>query len=214
MIYVVSGDGKSAIILNTTSGISNVIISHDGSVYKGSTIATSQDCCTIGIIPKDIIGGIRNTLRNLNALDDYLDNFHTLSIIAYKALSFILNKKLTGAAAAGFGLFTIMALIQEGGSYYKEHGVDEKDWYHIMDTYTFTRPGFLQGKKVFNIPNENGGYDYIEVKIKDDLSLDRENAVYISDGNIRHLTVNETYEYFSEETYTPFAVPTKYWNGW
>ena len=81
-----------------------------------------------------------------------------------------------------------------------------------MDKITFTRPGYLQSKKVYNIPNKNSGYDFIEVKIKSDMSLDRENAIYISNKNTRQLTKEETYEYFSEDYWTPFSMPKKYWD--
>ena len=90
--------------------------------------------------------------------------------------------------------------------------VDEKDWYSCMDMFTFTRPGYYQGKKIYNIPNEKGGFDYIEVKINDDLSLDRDNALYISEGNTRKLNKSETYNYFTEDSWTPFNMPTKYWD--
>ena len=52
----------------------------------------------------------------------------------------------------------------------------------------------------------------IEVKINDDLSLDRNNVKYISQGKTKQLTREETYQYFCEDTWTPFSVPTKYWD--
>ena len=90
--------------------------------------------------------------------------------------------------------------------------VDENDWHSVMDKITFTRPGYLQSKKIYNIPNENGGTDYVEVKINDDLSLNRTNVKYISPGKTKVLTEKETYQYFHEDYWTPFSMPTKYWD--
>ena len=84
-----------------------------------------------------------------------------------------------------------------------------------MDTVTFTRPGYLQGKKVYNIPNKSGGYDYVEVTINENLTLNRNNAILISDGKTKKLTEVETYQYFNDEYWTPISMPTKYWdNSW
>ncbi|MBR4397172.1 MAG: hypothetical protein IKS93_04890, partial [Methanobrevibacter sp.] len=217
MIYIFSEDGtKSAIILNSTSGVANVILSQDDTIYKGSSISTSGDCCGVGIMPKDIISGIKNMLNSfnegINNLSEILNNLHPLSVIAYYGINFLLGKVLQGASAAGLGLFSTMAVIQNMGTTFRDNVVDEKDWYSLMDTATFTRPGYLQGKKIYNIPNDDGGYDYIEVKINSDLSLDRNNAVYISDGKTRKLSKDETYDYFTDEYWTPISMPTKYWD--
>ena len=56
------------------------------------------------------------------------------------------------------------------------------------------------------------GYDYIEVKINNDLTLDRNSAIYISNGKTKLLNKKETYQYFSEDYWTPFSMPTKYWD--
>ncbi len=218
LIYLF-GDNDSAIILNTTSGVCNVVLSHNDAVYKGSQIATSEDCCGVTIIPKDILAGIRETIKitspGLYQLTDKLNKIHPVSVLAQKALSFILSKTLTGASSAAIGLYTAMILIQDGGVKYRDGMIDEKDWHSAMDTYTFTRPGYLQGKKVYNIPNENGGYDYLEVKINDDLTLDRNNVTYICSGKTKHLSKEETYQYFCEDYWTPFSMPGKYWdNSW
>ena len=218
LIYLF-GENKSAIVLNTTSGVCNVLLSHNNAVYKGSQIATSEDCCGVTTIPKDILEGIRETIKitspGLYQLTDKLNKIHPVSVLAQKALSFILSKTLTGASSAAIGLYTAMILIQDGGVKYRDGMIDEKDWHSAMDTYTFTRPGYLQGKKVYNIPNENGGYDYLEVKINDDLTLDRNNVTYICSGKTKHLSKEETYQYFCEDYWTPFSMPGKYWdNSW
>ena len=105
-----------------------------------------------------------------------------------------------------------MVFIQATGSTYRDKMVDENDWHSVMDKITFTRPGYLQSKKIYNIPNENGGTDYVEVKINDDLSLNRTNVKYISPGKTKVLTEKETYQYFHEDYWTPFSMPTKYWD--
>ena len=105
-----------------------------------------------------------------------------------------------------------MLLVQTVGTTYRNNIADEKDWYSLMDTATFTRPGYLQNKKIYNIPNKNGGYDYVEVKINSDLTLDRTNAIYISNGKTKKLTKEETYTYFTDDYWTPISMPAKYWD--
>ena len=215
LIYVFSQD-NSTIVLNRTSGVANVIHTKNNSTYKGSSIATSCDCCSVGIIPQDIIAGIRNSIniftQGIDLLSETLDEIHPLSVLGYIGIKFVLEKVLSGASSACMGLFSTMTIIQTGGTMYRDKIVAEKEWHKVMDTLTFTRPGYLQGKKVYNIPNKNGGYDYIEVKIKDDLTLDRSNAIYISSGKTKRLTKQETYQYFSEDYWTPFSMPGKYWD--
>ena len=217
LIYIFSQDGeKSAIILNATSGVANVLVNNGDNTYKGSAIATSGDCCSVGIIPKDILGGIRNAMdifsKGADSLSNVLDNLHPLSVMAYLGVKMVLEKTLQGASTTYLGLFSIMAVTQTAGTIYRDNVIDEKEWYRTMDTVTFTRPGYLQGKKVYNIPNSNCGYDYVEVKINDDLTLDRNNATYISNGKTKKLTKSETYKYFSEDYWSPFSVPAKYWD--
>ena len=215
LIYVFS-QNNSTIILNTTSGVASVIHTKNNSTYKGSSISTSCDCCSVGIIPQDIIEGIRNSMEifspGIHILTDKLDKIHPLSVLAYWGIKFVLEKTLSGASSACIGLFSTMTLIQTGGTMYRDKMVNEKEWHSVMDTLTFTRPGYLQGKKVYNIPNKNGGYDYIEVKINDDLTLDRNNAIYISNGKTKKLTKQETYQYFCDDYWTPFSMPEKYWD--
>ena len=124
----------------------------------------------------------------------------------------LLAKPLSGLGSLGMNIFTTMALIQSGGVTYRNEMVEKTEWHNVMDKITFTRPGYLQSKKIYNIPNENGDYDFIEVKIKDDMTLDRNNAVYISDGKTRKLSEEETYEYFSDKYWSPFNIPQKYWD--
>lgn len=214
LLYVFSED-NSAIILNCTSGVASVIEYKNNAIYKGSSISTSNDCCSVTILPKDIISGIRNSIRifapGIYKLTDELNNIHPFSVLTYMGIKYLLEHTLKGASSACAGLFSAMALIQSGGTMYRNNAVDEKEWHKTMDTLTFTRPGYLQGKKIYNIPNK-GGYDYIEVKINNDLTLNRNSAIYISDGKTKQLTKKETYQYFSEDYWTPFGMPTKYWD--
>lgn len=217
MIYLFAEDGsKSAIIINKTDGVANVIMSHGNATYKGSSISTSKDCCSVGILPQDIIAGIKNSIKifapGIYVLSDKLEKIHPFSILAYQSIKFGLGYVLKGTAASAAQLFTIMTVVQTIGTTYKDKMADEKDWHTLMDTATFTRPGYLQGKKIYNIPNKKGGYDYIEVKINKDLTLDRTSAIYISNGKTKTLTKAETYKYFSDDYWTPFNMPSKYWD--
>lgn len=217
IVYVFSQDGsKSAIALDSTTGVASVIVSNNDAVYKGSSIPTTCDCCSIGIIPLDMIAGIRDSIKILSPstyfLTDNLTKIYPSSVLAYLGIKKALELTLKGASSACMGLFSTMSIIQAGGTVYRDKMVDNEKWHQIMDTYTFTRPGYLQGKKIYNIPNKKGGHDYIEVKINDDLTLDRNNAIYISDGKTKKLTKSETYAYFCEDYWSPISVPTKYWD--
>lgn len=217
MMYLFAEDGSnSGIVLNTTTGVASVIYSHGDATYKGASVSTICDCCSIGMIPSDVISGIRQTFKIFEPVNTLVssvfEKIHPLSKIAYKVLTYSAGKILTGMTKAGLTLLGMAVYIQQLGSDYRTDEVDQKDWHTLMDTATFTRPGYLQGKKVYNIPNDKGGYDYVEVKINKDLSLDRNNVIYISQGKTRNLTKQETYKYFSDEYWTPINVPTKYWD--
>lgn len=217
MMYIFAEDGSSsAIIANTTNGVVSVIHSHNNATYKGASIATACDCCSVGTIPKDIISGINNALNLFSPLEsklsELLNEIHPMSKMAYKTLSFLGGKVLKGVTKAGLSILGTMVFIQQTGVDIRDEYFDDKDWHRLMDTVTFTRPGYNQNKKIYNIPNNKGGYDYIEVEINKDLSLNRNNAIYISDGQTKKLTKAETYKYFSDETWTPFNVPAKYWD--
>ena len=143
---------------------------------------------------------------------ELLNEIHPMSKMAYKTLSFLGGKVMKGITKAGLSILGTMVFIQQTGVDIRTEYFDDKDWHRLMDTVTFTRPGYNQNKKIYNIPNNKGGYDYIEVEINKDLSLNRNNAIYISDGQTKKLTKAETYKYFSDETWTPFNVPAKYWD--
>ena len=217
MLYIFSEDGtKSAIILNSTSGVANVIINRGGAVYKGSGISTATDCCSVCQTPNDILNSIKEAIkivsRGFNQITNNLNKIHPFTLLAHTGVKFVLGKVLTGTSLLAFNALSFMEIVQAGGNIYREKMIDKKDWYTAMDTATFTRPGYFQGKKIYNIPKANGRYDYIEVKINDDLTLNRDNALYISEGKTKQLTKAETYNYFTEEIWTPFNMPAKYWD--
>lgn len=216
LMYLFAEDGsESAIIMNTKTGMANVIIKNGNNTYKGSAVSTTKDCCSVCTIPNDIIQGIKEILKYSSPttyiLSDKFSKIHPLSLIIYSVMTAIVKKASAGVTSSSLGLFATMALIQTVGVKYRDIA-DKNDWYELMDKITFTRPGYLQGKKIYNIPNKKGGTDYIEVKINDDLTLDRNNAIYISDGKTKKLTKQETYKYFCEDTWTPFSMPAKYWD--
>ncbi len=212
LMYIFSDNNNSSIIINITSGVSSVILAQK-SIYKGLSIKTTCDCCGVGILPKDIIKGIDETL---NLIKEGLGNIyenktHPFTKLLYMTAN-LLAKPLSGLGSLGMNIFTTMALIQTGGTTYRNEMIERNEWHNVMDKITFTRPGYLQSKKIYNIPNENGEYDYIEVKIKDDMRLDRTNAIYISDGKTKKLSEEETYDYFNDEYWSPFSMPQKYWD--
>lgn len=217
MMYVLAEDGSnSAIIVNTTSGVASVIYSHNNATYKGSSITTAGDCCSVGIMPKDIIVGVRNAMNLFSSaqakISDLISQIHPMSKMAYKVMAYIGGKVLKGVTKATLNIIGTMVFIQQVGVESRNEFVEEKYWHAVMDTVTFTRPGYQQNKKVYNIPNSKGGYDYIEVEINSDLTLNRNNAIYISEGQTKKLTKAETYKYFSDESWTPINVPAKYWD--
>ena len=210
------GQDNSAIILNTTSGLSNVILSTGKATYKGSSMNTREDSCSICNLANDITNGAKNTWNKfksgINKISELFDKNHPLSMLAYHGIKTAAGALLTGVPKVALGLFNTMSMVQTAGVTYRTGIVDEKDWHSTMDTYTFTRAGYLQGKKVYNIPNKNGGYDYVEVGINKDLTLNRNDVKYISQGQTKKLTKQESYQYFSDEYWSPFSMPQKYWD--
>ena len=215
MLYVFDGN-ESAFVLNTTSGVCSVLLSSGKNVYKGSKMTTNTEGCALCNAANDIYNSVKKLIvtgnPGLSLLTNNYKNTYSFTSIAHKGLTFALGKVVSGFSSSALGLYAIMSAVQFGGSTYRENYINEKDWHKVMDKYTFTRAGYFQKKKVFNIPNKNGGEDYIEVKINEDLSLDRDNAKYISNGQTKKLTKQETYKYFTEESWTPISMPSKYWH--
>ena len=220
MALIQMENSTTSIILNQTTGVLNVIMKDDEFFYKGATVKTTTDCCSCNQIPNNIIKKLADTafrsfIANPLTYPYFKDSGYEFALMAHKTLPYILS--LIGSSAQGlggltYGIFGFVLKMQDIGTAYRAQQ-DKGDWHKLMDTVTFTRPGIFQQKKVYNIPNAKGGYDYVEVPIKKDFSLDRENAVYISNGNVKKLTKKETYTYFDDDYYTLYTMPPKYWKS-
>lgn len=220
MFYIINeADNSSIIAINSTSGIANSIYISDEFAYKGSMVSTPCDCCSVSSIPTQIITGIGNTFNRMkNAAGDIarnvLNKIHPLSVLGYKAGTLaagIAGKLVSGSVMVGLASTVgLMMGIHGVGNYVKNKFVDKKDWHWAYEHVTFTRNGYMEGKKFFNIPKSSGTYDYIEVGINSDGSLNRNNALYIGDGYTKKLSKSETYNYFTEEKWTACNIPRKY----
>jgi len=212
-------NSTTKIIINQSSGVVNVLMSDEDFTYKGAVVETSHDCCSCNQIGSQILNNLKNpVLRSFIAnplADKYLsDHSYEIGLLAQISLPYILKNlgvSAGGVSGLGLGLLGFALKVQSIGNAYRNQQ-DKKDWYFLMDTFTFTRPGITQQKKVYNIPNNKGGYDYVEAPIKSDFSLDRDNTLYISNGNVKKLTKKETYDYYTDDYYTLYNVPPKYWN--
>ncbi|MBR3156243.1 MAG: hypothetical protein IKF13_05450 [Methanobrevibacter sp.] len=220
MFYILSEDGSNVtVIINSTSGISHVILIDDDFAYKGSFVPTACDCCSVGTTPVDIINGIRSTYDKIkksggNIIADIMNKIHPLTVAAYMVSNLvagIAGKVVTGSLSLGLAstIGTMMG-IHGAGNYIKNKFVDEKDWHWAYEHIAFTRDGYMQGKKFFNIPKDDGTYDFVEVTINSDGSLNRNDALYVADGYTRKLSKSETYQYFTEEKWTSCTIPRKY----
>ena len=220
MFYILCEDGSNAtIVINSTSGISNAIIIDDDFAYKGSLVPTACDCCSVGTTPVDIIDGIRNTYTKIkqsggNIIDNIMNKIHPLTVAGYMVSNLvtgIAGKIITGSLTLGLAstIGTMMG-IHGAGNYIKNKFVDKKDWHWAYEHVAFTRDGYMQGKKFFNIPKDDGTYDFVEVTINPDGSLNRNDALYVGDGYTKKLSKSETYQYFTEEKWTACNIPRKY----
>ena len=222
--YILCENGnKSAIILNTTTGVCSVVSVDDDFIYKGAILQSSDNCrmCIIPAFIKEFIGNTLNSLDSLfdEVMDKYIqkliDTNHDTSKILYTGGTIVLGiiAKLVGKSILPTIGISTMINIQKLANMIREAYVDEKDTYDWYDHFTLSRPGYFQDTKIFVIPTETPETDYIEVPINKDNSLDRDHAKYISRGNVKNLTKEETYQYFDEETWTPFNVPRKLWKS-
>lgn len=221
MFYIMCEDGtNSTIVLNSTNGVASVLVGDNTFSYKGSSIKTACDCCSVLTSPKDIITGLRDSLSQFsknanNFLNNIFRNIQPIITVGTSIASTSLglaSKVTTGPMITLSLLISPMISIQAIGNKIKNEMIPKNDWHYAYDRFTFTRGGYLQGKKIYNIPNNKGGYDYVEVSVNKDNTLDRNNALYISNGNTRKLTKQETYSYFDDEYWSPINIPTKYWD--
>ena len=207
--------GNSSFMIDLNTGLVTPLAIKDGFAYKGVTITRDCGLCSIISTLKGVMQNVNNGMRTLNNILDYIgDNIQPLTALSIKGA--ILGKGMIGATiggtlTVGMAITGIALSIQSIGVYYVDNYVDNEDLHTVYDYITFTRPGYIQNTKIYNIPKEDGSVDYIEIPINKDNTYDRENVKYISDGNVRILTKKETYEYFTEESWDPFSVPKKYW---
>lgn len=216
LTFIFLENGKnSTVIVNNTSGLVNVLTVKDGFAYKG-TCGQIFGGCWITTILRDVVNAVTSTVKYISkTIGTLVQKIHPTSKLAWYGTNTavgVVGGLIKSSKLVYLGLVTTFHGIQHVGVQYRTEYVEQKEWYNLYDTYTFTRPGYFQDKKVYNIPNNNGGYDYIEVPIKQDNSLDRSNAVYYSESGYRNLSKDETYQYFTDETWSPFAVPQKYWH--
>ena len=207
--------GNSSFVIDLKSGLVTPLEIKDGFAYKGVTVTRDCGLCSIYSMSKEVLQNVNNGIGVINNLLNYIgDYIQPLTSISIKGV--LLGKALIGALIGGSFTIGISILgtalsIQSIGVYYVDNYLDEKDTHFAYDHVTFTRPGYMQNTKIYNIPKENGDMDYLEIPINKDNSYNRDNVKYISKGNVKTLTKKETYEYFTEESWSPFNVPKKYW---
>ena len=207
--------GNSSFVIDLNTGLVTPLFIKDDFVYKG--ISVTRDCglCSINSMMNSMIHKINNGIGELNNILNYIgDNIQPLTSIAFKGTLLakgIVGALIGGSLTVGLSLIGTATSLQSIGVYIVDNYLDEKDKHAAYDHVTFTRPGYLQNTKIYNIPKEDGSVDYLEIPIKKDNSLDRDNVKYISNGNVKTLSNQETYNYFTEETWSPFNVPQKYW---
>lgn len=207
--------GNSSFIINLKTGLVTPLSIHDGFAYKGTTITRDCGLCSIDSMAKEILQFVNNGISWGNDILNHIrDNLHPITSTALKAA--VMGKGIIGAIlgsglAVGLGVLGTALGMQSIGVYIADNFVDDKDLHNAYDHFTFTRPGYLQNVKIYNIPHDDGSMDYLEVPINKDNSLNRNDVKYISNGNVRTLSTDETYQYFTEETWDPYNVPQKYW---
>ncbi|WP_407414476.1 adhesin [Methanobrevibacter sp.] len=206
---------NSSFIVDLKTGLVTPLSIQDGFTYKGITITRDCGLCSIDSMAKELLKFVNNGIFWGNDILNYIgDNIHPITSTALKAA--LMGKGIIGAIIGGsltVGLTVLGTALgmQSIGVYISDNFVDDKDRHNAYDHFTFTRPGYLQNVKIYNIPHDDGSMDYLEVPINKDNSLNRDDVKYISNGNVRTLSRNETYQYFTEETWDPFNVPQKYW---
>ena len=214
--FIIDGERNSTFIIDLKSGLVTPLSVHDDFAYKGATVTRDCGLCSTNSMLKEVMKQVNNIVMDVDStLSIISDNIQPITSLAIKgtllAKGFI-GGIFGGTLGVGLTIFGTAISLQSIGVYVVDNILDEKDIHTAYDYITFTRPGYLQNAKIYNIPQENGSTDYIEIPIKSDNSLDRDNVQYISNGNVRKLTRQETYNYFTEETWEPFNVPRKYWS--
>ena len=218
IFYIMSEDNtNSTIIINSTSGIAEVILIDDNFAYKGSKISTGKEECSVCTTTKNIIRWTTNTINKCktsgkNIINGIINRIHPMISLIYSGIS--LSAGVIGKLAPSIttGLVSTVGLILQVhtvGNRIKNE-MDKDSWHWAYKHVTFTRDSPLEKKKLFNIPKSDGTYDYIEVEINSDGSLNRNKALYVGDGYSKKLSKSETYNYFTEEKWTSCNIPRKY----
>ena len=217
-----SGDSNATMLLNSTTGVAEVLLIEDNFAYKGAMFSPACTPCRLVELSEMVLGHVSNFLNMVKSAVSNVYNFVTnkvtpLLVFGYQAASY--TSGVAGGLAqggVGLGVTSFLSIVgsaigaQSAAIHVREHFVDKKDWHWAYDWVPLSRNGPLQYKKTFNIPKSDGTTDYIEVKINDDGSLNRDEAYYISPNSIKKLSKKETYKYFSEETWLSGNVPKKY----
>ncbi|WP_407420866.1 adhesin [Methanobrevibacter sp.] len=207
--------GNSSFMIDLKSGLVTPLSVKDGFAYKGVTITRDCGLCSIYSMSKEVLKNVNNGIGTINDLLNYIgDNIQPLTSLTVKGVLLgkgVIGALIGGSLTIGLSLFGTALGIQGIGVYYVDNHVDSKDLHTAYDHITFTRPGYMQNTKIYNIPKDDGSVDYLEIPLKKDNSYDRDNVKYISKGNVKTLTKEETYNYFAEDSWSPFNVPQKYW---
>ena len=207
--------GNSSFIIDLKTGLVTPLSIHDGFAYKGMTITRDCGLCSITSMAKELMQAINNGISKGNDILNYIgDNVHPITSTALKGAIMakgIVGAILGGSLTVGLSILGTALAMQSIGVYIADNFVDDKDMHSAYEHFTFTRPGYLQNVKIYNIPHDDGSMDYLEVPINSDNSLNRQDVKYISNGNVRTLSKEETYQYFTEENWNPYNVPQKYW---
>lgn len=213
--FIYDEKGNSTFVIDLITGIVTPLSLTGDFAYKGTTVSRDCGLCSISSMLKEVLKQANNVImQGGNVLSIISDNIQPITAIAIKGG--ILAKGLIGALAGGGATVCISVLatalsLQTIGVYYVDNFVSNENLHYVYDHVTFTRPGYMQNVKIYNIPHENGSVDYIQIPIKKDNRLDRDHVKYISNGQVKNLTRSETYKYFTEEYWEPFNVPKKYW---
>ena len=202
-------------MIDLKTGLVTPLSVKDGFAYKGVTITRDCGLCSIYSMSKEVLKNVNNGIGTINNILDYIgDNFRPLTSLTIKGVLLgngVIVDLIGGSLTIGLSILGTALSLQSIGVYYVDNNVDSKDLHTAYDHITFTRPGYMQNTKIYIIPKDDGSTDYLEIPIKKDNTYDRDNVKYISEGNVKTLTKEETYKYFAEESWSPFNVPQKYW---
>ena len=214
--FITNENGNSTFVIDLKTGIVTPLSLTSDFAYKGTTVTRDCGLCSISSMFNEVLRQVNNIVSNgndvLSMIGDNIQPITTMTIKGGIILKGIIGATLGGTVSVCLSVLATAVSLQSIGVYYVDNFVADEDVHSMYDHITFTRPGYLQNVKIYNIPRKDGGMDYIQIPINDDNSYDRDHVIFISDGNKRNLTRSETYEYFTEESWSPFNVPQKYWN--